>query len=176
MPAQFRMSEEALQTYRELRYREDSKRQGLYIPVGFILWEDEYPGDENDMLPRGDNNTRRTVLSFHAARWHYWMDGVIPEVYADLWDEAQRQLPDWPGFQRLYVDEETKEAARNCRDAEPQIWGAFLADADEVDVVDDGDGLSRVSLTYRLDKEDNHTSWWSRIKNWFVRKASSRTK
>jgi len=170
------MSEEALQAYRELRYREDSKRQGLYIPVGFILWEDEYPGDENDMLPRGDDDTRRTVLSLHLARWHYWMDEEIPEELTDLWDEAQRQLPDWPGFQRLYVDEETKEAARNCRDAESQIWEAFSADADEVDVVDDGYGLSSVSLTYRLDKEDAPPSWWLRFKNWFARKASSKTK
>lgn len=173
MSTKFRMQEDTLRDYRALRFRENSERQCFYIPVGFVLWEDEYPGENR--LPMGDKDARRTMLSLYAARWHYWMDKVIPEAFADLWDEAQQQIPEWPGFKRLDVDNETIELARLCREAEAELWEAFTTDADDATITDDGNGLSEVSITYDLteDGDAKLIGWRSRIKRMFRQDSST---
>lgn len=69
MPAQFQMSKETLLAYRALRYDEDAKSKCIWLPVGFVIWDDEYPGDY--ALPKGDDDAYNTMARLHAARWHY---------------------------------------------------------------------------------------------------------
>jgi hypothetical protein len=44
-----------------------------------------------------------TILRLSCARMMLWTKGEVPEHLRTLWQQAQEEIPDWPGFQRLQI-------------------------------------------------------------------------
>ncbi len=48
------------------------------------------------------------------ARTHIWRIGGIPVELQPVWRKARRLIPDWPGFERLTLNAEEREALGDC--------------------------------------------------------------
>jgi len=56
-----------------------------------------------------------SIIRLCSARTQLWRHGEIPEQLRELWAEARRLLPDWPGFQGLALDSKQLESLDACR-------------------------------------------------------------
>ena len=73
------------------------------MPLCSLVWPDEHPGGPMTELPFGADHKAclATIMRLSGARTALWRTGALPENRAVFWNEAQRELPDWPGFHRL---------------------------------------------------------------------------
>jgi len=146
---EFRMAEATLTAYRQLRFRANARPRVVIVPIGFVCWDDEYPAGEPP-IPSGDPAAYDTLAELYAARGHYWEMGMIPDQFQELWHTAHEQMPNWPGFQRLYVDDETKRLAEYARKDEAGFWEAAASLGEVEEFIDPDTGMTRVSAWINL--------------------------
>ncbi|MEO0965737.1 MAG: hypothetical protein AAFY08_11500 [Planctomycetota bacterium] len=162
MAIQFKLSPELLERLRSYTFDENAERRGAIVPSHFIYWTDELPNLRDFILEKGDRNTISALL---AARRHYWFNETIPECFEEVWEAAKAEMPSWPGFQRLYVDEDTRQHAIECEKGGEEFWLGIAEDADSVSIEDRGDGFHSISITMSVDGKPStqRLTWRARL-------------
>ncbi len=110
---EFSLCEECLNKYRDLRFAKEVTLRENILPFATIFWEDEHPSG----IPRPLCDEKRCFHSISlliAARCEYWEHGYIPSKYANVWNDAKKLIPEWPGFRRLNLSEEEQARAEVC--------------------------------------------------------------
>jgi len=87
---------------------------GYELLRGCLIWDDERPdwcSSEGALSREGEAN----LTSLWAMRnsLHLGCDlsacSIDPDYTRDIWERAQKQVPNWPGFKRLTLSQKDKE-------------------------------------------------------------------
>ena len=130
----FELCADCLEKYRALRFDPDAGYALNVMPLCSLVWPDEHPGGLMTDLPSGADHKAclATILRLSGARTALWRTGALPDKRAALWNEAQRQLPDWPGFHRLSLSPEQFASLDGCREELDDFWTALGRDFPKV--------------------------------------------
>jgi hypothetical protein len=110
------------------------------------MWSDEHPergaaiGAES-----GHEGCRVSIIRLAAARTRLWKTGAISEESQELWAQAQRLIPNWPGFLRLSLSPEQHRSLEACAGELDDFLGAVAKDYPQVTVTHKGGGLTEFS-------------------------------
>lgn len=122
----FVLCAECLEKYRALRLDPEAVYALNVMPLCSLVWPDEHPGGLMTELPSGTDHKAclSTIMRLAGTRTVLWRTGELPENRAAFWNEAQRELPDWPGFQRLSLSPKQFESLDGCREELDDFLGA----------------------------------------------------
>jgi hypothetical protein len=86
------------------------------------------------------------------ARSGYWENQMVPEHLLGVWEHARALMPLWPGFQRLRISEEQREAIRGCRLSAQDFFDVFEGEGEEVETAEAASGIEKFRI--RIDLTD----------------------
>ena len=173
MPASFALCSECLAKYRALRLDTEARCSLNIMPLGTLVWSDEHPQDATGatrvIVARGAHaECGHSILRLSHARTRLWRTGVVPEDRREIWEEAQRVLPEWPGFQRLTLSADQQTSLEACDREAGDVWGLIAREFPNVTVTDRGGGVAHVSAVRAVPPEPQQPPAWSR---WLERVA-----
>jgi len=113
MELSFSLCPDCLDKYRSLHFDPSSKYFFNYLPVGSIVWPDEHP---EKWTQECCLKCKVSICNLTTLRTKLWREGKIPDEYQDFWEQAQRMIPNWPGFNRLSLNEEEMKALTDFLD------------------------------------------------------------
>ena len=96
------------------------------MPLCSLVWPDEHPGGE--LISAADGTHKQcqaSVIRLARARTHLWRTGSVPEESRELWEDARRVLPEWPGFRRLALNPEQLKSLEGCAEELGDLMGAI---------------------------------------------------
>lgn len=88
-----------------LPYRADAEQRVSWMPYTGVFWTDEIPG-LRALAGAMSSEDRHQLFSLFDIRAQMWLGNEISAAEQELWDAARAQVPDYPLFHRLDVDEE----------------------------------------------------------------------
>jgi hypothetical protein len=145
MTFSFALCPECLAKYRALAHDPLCQYTLNVTPFCSLQWPDEHPKDLL-LLPRErHDDCRASIIRLVGARTHLWQAGVLPEDRRELWEQAQRTIPDWPGFRRLSLDQAQRFSLECCAQELHDFVGAIAADFPQMTFTDKGGGLTEFS-------------------------------
>jgi hypothetical protein len=117
------------------------------MPFCSLQWPDEHPEDLDHIILDREHHEecRASIIRLVGARTQLWRAGAIPEDLRELWAEAQRVIPDWPGFKRLSLDEQQLGSLDACAEELDDFIGRVAQDFPQVTFTDKGGGLTEFS-------------------------------
>lgn len=141
----FVLCADCLDKYRALRFDPDAGYALNVMPLCSLVWPDEHPGGPMTELPFGADHKAclATIMRLSGARTALWRTGALPDNRTALWNEAQRQLPDWPGFHRLSLSPEQFASLDGCREELDDFLGAVGRQLPQVTLTS-SDGITHV--------------------------------
>src|SRR5262249_3042067 len=112
MTLSFALCPECLAQYRSLVHDPTCECALNIMPFCSLQWSDEHPEALDGIIVDRERHQEcvASILRLVGARTHLWRTGVLPEDRRSLWAEAQRAIPDWPGFKRLALDERQRSS------------------------------------------------------------------
>jgi len=99
------------------------------------------------------------MICLVSARTRLWLHGEIPRELSRLWEEAQQQIPDWPGFQRLKISDEQRDAVRAFQAELDAVEESLAEEFDEASISVDENGMREFEGVWRFDKKKKKR-WW----------------
>ena len=148
----FDICEELLEQYRNLRFNSNAKYGWSIIPLGSIYWPDEHPADGRPII-KCHETCSTSILRLLVARMWYWENGEIAPDLQTLWDGARELIPDWPGFNRLHLDEDQRRAHEQLQSDADAVEEFFAEDSAEVSIEDKGGGVSKWTVTLKAEDD-----------------------
>jgi hypothetical protein len=148
MKFSFALCPECLGRYRSLTHNPTCSYVLSTFPFCSLEWADEHPYGEVNPFP-GPNHEqcRDSIYRLAAARTQLWMTGAVPEESKDLWAEAQRMIPNWPGFLRLSSNpEQNRELENLAAELDELLWMTAEKYA-HITFTDKGGGLTEFSAS-----------------------------
>src|SRR5262245_31593265 len=142
MSFHFALCSECLAKYQALAHDPTCQYTLNVMPFCSLQWPDEHPEDFDTEL---HEECRASIIRLVGARTQLWRTGVIPEDRRELWAEAQRAIPDWPGFKRLALDERQLRSLDGCAEELDEFIGRVAQDFPQVTYTDKGGGLTELS-------------------------------
>ncbi len=124
------IDDELVEKIRSLKFDPDAKPFCCEIPLGGILWPDEFP-EETSVIFDGSEKSRDAFLSIFAIRMKYWDEGKFEREDLKVLNEAKSLFPDWPFFRRLKLTKEELQFQRECEESTLQLIDSFAKNADE---------------------------------------------
>lgn len=113
---QFKLCDDCLERYRKLKhYPESSYYLSILPELPTLIFGDEHP--EGGLKAVNHNNQCKDW--FHclfAARNCLWEHGVILDQHKIFWGEAQKLIPDWPGFKRFTLNSDQMVSYQACHE------------------------------------------------------------
>ena len=96
-------------------------------PFCSLRWSDEDPKHQIAAMTFDESHKecRDSIIRLAGARTHLWRTGNIPEEFRELWEEARCVLLNWPGFQRLSLNRDQREALDDCEVELDELLGAI---------------------------------------------------
>ena len=146
MSHHFNLCPECLTKYQSLRFVPDAKCWLCSIPLSSLVWSDEHPGGK-PLFPHGHEQCRDSIIRLSSARTALWRSGSIPENSKEVWDEARQVIADWPGFQRLSLNEDQMKSLDACREELDELMGLAAQHFGNISITNEGGGLSRWKAT-----------------------------
>lgn len=113
------LSQKAVSLLTALRYEPSAAWGVNVVPFGSVFWLDEMPSMAELFESTGD---ALLIHSMFAFRLKLWDGHGLNAEDQELWDSVQAQVPDWPFFKRLHLQNEQKQAREQ---AELQVLQAF---------------------------------------------------
>lgn len=107
----FDLCDHCLAMYQALRTDPQCTPRLNIVPFCSPTWGDEHP--LNWSVECCDACVQTIVRLVHARR-HLWRHGAVPEDQRQLWTEALRVIPDWPGFGRRTLAPEQLQLLDDC--------------------------------------------------------------
>jgi hypothetical protein len=161
------LSEETVQKIRELVLDPDAEIISCTIPLGSILWSDEIPyGDfstflkEIGVLKKPDFDE---IMKLFTVRVNYWNDGTMSDEDGEYWEQAHKEYPDWPIFQRKELTSEQRRKHNVVQKETAEALLYLMSRADEAEVVE-RDGVISYSATFNLETKRKRRWWQARPK------------
>jgi hypothetical protein len=151
-----KLTEETTEKLRRLNFDPDAKIIFCLIPLGSITWSDEAPDD--DFLSLLKDPDRDKIFRLFTTRINYWNTGKMSEEDRRYWEEAQRQFPNWPLFQRLELSDKERKAHQEVEKETEDFFVGLASDADELQVTTK-DKVMTFSATFDLQKKTKRR-WW----------------
>jgi hypothetical protein len=112
------------------------------MPLCSLIWPDEHPdGEVVTDYDASHEECRGSVMRLAWARTQLWRTGSVPEESRELWEDARRVLPDWPGLWRLVLSPGQVASLDGCAEEVADFMGAVQQDFPEVSTTDEGGGL-----------------------------------
>jgi len=152
VPASFALCSECLAKYQALRLDAEASCSLNIMPLGTLVWSDEHPEHATGMP--GAIETRgahaacgHSIMRLAGARTHLWRTGVVPDNRREIWEEAQRVLPEWPGFQRLTLSTDQQTSLEACDRETGDLFALIASEFDEVTLTDRGGGVTHFSAS-----------------------------
>jgi hypothetical protein len=135
---------ECLEKYRSLAHDPACEYTLNVMPFCALQWPDEHPKDLDDIIFDRERHGEclASIIRLVGVRTHLWRAGAIPEDCGQLWAEAQRLIPEWPGFKRLALEEQERESLDGCAKELDDFIGAVVQDFPHVISKDEGGGLT----------------------------------
>lgn len=132
--------------YRRLTHDPTCRYSLNSIPFCSLVWPEEHPEDGIIAFPDPNHEEcRASIIRLVAARTRLWRTGTIPEESKELWAEARRLIPGWPGFLRLTLNQEQCLSLEDCAGELNDLVGAIAADFPQMTLTDKGGGLTEFS-------------------------------
>jgi hypothetical protein len=143
----FELCPECLAKYRALRYEPACDYTLNVMPFCSLQWADEHPENASRDIFLDDRHKQcaACIIRLVGARTRLWRTDAVPEDRRELWDEARRAIPDWPGFRRLSLDESQLRSLDGCAEELNDLIGAMTRDFPHVTLTDKGGGLTEFS-------------------------------
>jgi hypothetical protein len=143
----FALCPECLTKYRALAHDPIGEYTLNIMPFCSLEWPDEHPEELRTMVLDRERHEecRASILRLVGARTHLWRTGTLPEDCRGLWTEAQRTIPDWPGFKRLSLNQEQLLSLDGCAQELDDFVRAVAADFPQMTFTDKGGGLTEFS-------------------------------
>jgi hypothetical protein len=113
MKFEFRICSNCHGRYRLLHLDSTCKYDVGPMPFNTMVWPDEHP-DRIGYFMTCCAPCRESIRLLVYARTHMWRYGELPEALRELWNKAQSMIPDWPGFNRLSLNEEQMRDLATC--------------------------------------------------------------
>ncbi len=136
------LSDEAIAALSSLEFRADAERSISFFSV--VRWKDELPeGMIFGRLPRED---RRQILRLLGMRVQIWRDEELSKEDRELWDATRAQLPNWPLWRRLIVEDDVLKLQDAAETEAAQMIATLCAGPDKVTLTKDGN-----ITTFRVD-------------------------
>ncbi len=146
MAFSFTLCPECLARYRDLTYEPTSDCFLDSIPFCSLVWRDEHPEESGIPFPDPNHKScRNSILRLAGARTGLWRTGTIAEESKELWAQAQRLIPNWPGFRRLSLSAEQRLSLEACAGELQDFLGAIAKDYPQMTFTDKGGGLTELS-------------------------------
>jgi len=95
---------------------------------------------------------QKTIWRIFGIRLKIWDDRLLSVEDQHLWDAAQFEMPNWALFQRLTLCADDRKAREQAEEEVEKEFVDFFADAEEVQVNNEGQGLQSFSATFNLSK------------------------
>src|SRR2546428_13547720 len=109
MKTGFRLCPECTAQFQGLRFNPDAAYNSVLLPFGSIVWDDELPArDERHFVHHRECNF--SVIRLFALRKEIWHSGNDGEPNQEVWLQARAVIPEWPGFRRLLLNQDQKDA------------------------------------------------------------------
>jgi hypothetical protein len=108
----FMICDELALRLRALRFDPNAEPQTCILPLASIFWHDEWPDGRPRI--RCHDECDHAFLRLVAARAEFWRSEQIPTNFQALWDQAKEIIPDWPGFERMFITEDQRRAIAEC--------------------------------------------------------------
>ncbi len=142
MGFQFVLCPECQAKYGALRFDPAADCHLNIMPLGSLSWSDEHP-DGRVVSDSGGSHEQcsASIIRLAWARTQLWRTGSVPAESRELWDEARRLLPEWPGFRRLSLDREQMKSLDGCAEEVGDIMGVIRETFPNVTTTDEGGGL-----------------------------------
>lgn len=157
MGSRFVLCPECHEAYRALRLESTSSYSLNVMPLGTLVWPDEHPEGGMPLEREGPHKEcRASLIRLANARTLLWRSGSVPEGSMEVWEEARRVLPDWPGFHRLTLSPEQMSSLDGCADELDDFLGAVTARFPNVTITDDGSGVTHFRAQRSLDLPVRH--------------------
>jgi hypothetical protein len=156
MTLRFRLCPSCLEQYQALRFDETCDYRLNILPLCSLNWRDEHP--ENWEVECCDA-CAASIVRLAGARTYLWRHGVIPPDRETLWADAQRLIPDWPGFRRLTIDEHQRQSLDDCAAELEDLMGAIAKDFPNVGVSHKDGGLTEFTAA-RDNAKAEAKRWW----------------
>jgi len=128
----FKLCDDCLKQYRALIYDSASWGSSSQLPdLPTLYWNDEHP---EGSLRFTDHNYQCNdwVFCLIAARNYLWEHGSISEKHQFFWYNAQKLIPDWPGFQRLILEGNLKESYNSSTEEAQDIRDSMASTHAEI--------------------------------------------
>ena len=126
MGCQFVLCSDCQAKYEALRFDPASGCEMNFMPLGSLSWFDEHPAGGIVSDHNGDHEQcRASIIWLTYARTQLWRTGSVPAELRGVWDEAQRVLPEWPGFRRLSLDVEQMKSFDGMAEEQREIIGVI---------------------------------------------------
>lgn len=106
MSLRFRICSELARAYAHLVYDPDAICGFQLAPHQTMWWVDEHPG--NSIGPTCHLECYWSIHRLVIARQQIWDHGGVEQEFAELWGDAIATIPEWPGFQRLDLNQDTR--------------------------------------------------------------------
>jgi hypothetical protein len=132
------LSEAAIAYLAARTYRPDAVRNVNLVPLSGIYWDDEYPIGKATSLGNDDYEQILTLFGLRALRWR---GESLSEEQQKLWDDTHTRAPTWALFHRTTICDEHLQADKFAMQTMDDFEAAMIAEAEEVDIADDGKGL-----------------------------------
>jgi len=140
VPFGFTLCPDCLAKYRTLRFDPNARHSPSLIPFDCIVWSDEHTPSETRLYPEHDA-CLHSLIRLVSARKLLWRTGQIPDALRQVWREAQKSIPDWPGFRRLALSAEELRALDFCEEETADMMGSLRSDASIFALSDKGGGV-----------------------------------
>jgi hypothetical protein len=161
MELRFVLCPECQEKYSALRFDPAAPQQLCIMPLCAPFWFDEHPNghwEPEQYMPLfftfidEHKECLGSIVRLASARTQLWRTGAIPEELKELWEEAQRLLPDWPGFKRLSRDPQLMESLDGCEEELAEVMGFIREEFPNVATTNDGGGLSHFTASRRSEE------------------------
>ena len=142
------LSDEAVAALSSLEFRADAELVIAFFSV--VIWKDELPeGMKYARLPRED---RRQILRLLGMRVQIWRDEELSKEDRELWDATRAQLPNWPLWRRLIVEDDVLKCQDAAEAEAAQMIATLCAGPDKVTLTREGN-ITSFRVDFKPDED-----------------------
>jgi len=137
------------EAFRALEFNAEATRSSNIMPFCSIVWSDEVP----EMSYKFTHpECRIVVIQLMSARKSYWQTGVVPPDLLEAREQFRIQFPEWPGFHRLEISPDDRNALAGCAEELSDVMSAIAKDFPNVKISTDAPGVTSFVATRK--------PWW----------------
>jgi hypothetical protein len=141
MPTSFTLCPDCAVQFQALRFDPNATIHSVLMPYGSIIWDDELPPmDQRRFVHHRECNF--SMIRLIGLRKQLWLSGGRTEPDSELWRQARKLIPTWPGFQRLSLNPQQWESLKFCQEETDDLMDDFRQTSAIFAVTDEGDGAA----------------------------------